>query len=392
MLASVALLFNNITGAAMVEMPVLFQQAGWLTYVAHSRSLSMAHSLLSLSMGLSYGRPTLAMLFILLVSSYASTMLVEAMASIPGNEHLENRVELSGLAKYWFAPWAYWSTQVLLNLSLLALNVSNIIVSAQTMDFTLVALFDYSCAIELLPHPGFVHVSEAGSSISPFSGIVVSLGFVIVLLLTIPMGYFNLDDNMWLQQGAFVLTLAIVLQWLCEFVYFGLDTAHVPLLGADQSQVLGTTIFNYAYVITVPSWINELEGGVSVHKSIWIGSLLATFVYVLLGYVGGRALVFTADQTLLDALDAATHGTLHVATQITTYSFPFIAFLSSIPVYSIVVRYNLLESNFCSKGWANFWGVCFPWLLSIPVRLCYKLPHSLTPSIPLPADIERASA
>jgi hypothetical protein len=28
----------------------------------------------------------------------------------------------------------------------------------QTMDMTLVALFKYSCAIEILPHPGFVQV------------------------------------------------------------------------------------------------------------------------------------------------------------------------------------------------------------------------------------------
>ena len=45
-----------------------------------------------------------------------------------------------------------------------------------------------------------------------------------------------------------------------------------------------------------------------------------------------------------------------------------IVLLPGIPIYSIIVRYNLVESNICKPGWANFWGVLFPWLLSIPVR------------------------
>ena len=44
-----------------------------------------------------------------------------------------------------------------------------------------------------LPHPSLIPHA--------FS-YVVSLGFIIVLCLTIPMGYFNLDDNIWVQKGA----------------------------------------------------------------------------------------------------------------------------------------------------------------------------------------------
>jgi hypothetical protein len=71
------------------------------------------------------------MLFIMVVSSFASTMVVQAMTAVPGNESFQGRVELTGLSKYWLPRWGYWLTQVLLNFSLLSLNVSNIIVSAQ---------------------------------------------------------------------------------------------------------------------------------------------------------------------------------------------------------------------------------------------------------------------
>jgi hypothetical protein len=64
----------------------------------------------------------------------------------------------------------------------------------------------------------------------------------------------------------------------------------------------------------------------------------------------------------------------HVATilgsvvdQITVYLFPLIAVASSIPIYSIIVRYNLIENRICSTRWANFWAVVFPWFLAIPL-------------------------
>jgi hypothetical protein len=56
-----------------------------------------------------------------------------------------------------------------------------------------------------------------------------------------------------------------------------------------------------------------------------------------------------------------------VVDQITVYLFPMIAVASSIPIYSIIVRYNLIENEICSARWANFWAVVFPWVLAIPL-------------------------
>lgn len=46
------------------------------------------------------------------------------------------------------------------------------------MDYTLIGLFGWSCAIEFWPDPfTFVQATEPGDGISPFSGmIVISLG------------------------------------------------------------------------------------------------------------------------------------------------------------------------------------------------------------------------
>jgi len=43
-----------------------------------------------------------------------------------------------------------------------------------------------------------------------------------------------------------------------------------------------------------------------------------------------------------------------------------VALLSSIPVFSIIIRYNLIESGVVTnKKAANFWAVIFPWIIGV---------------------------
>jgi hypothetical protein len=67
---------------------------------------------------------------------------------------------------------------------------------------------------------------------------------------------------------------------------------------------------------------------------------------------------------LIDKLNFYRPGGL--VTEITVYLFPLIGMASSIPVYSIIVRYNLIENKICNKFWANMWAVVFPWVMVVP--------------------------
>ncbi len=67
--------------------------------------------------------------------------------------------------------------------------------------------------------------------------------------------------------------LAIIAEWMVQFFVIGLDFSRVPMVGTfsklrnrrsdhfpigkNQAGVLGTLVFNYAFVVTVPSWVNE---------------------------------------------------------------------------------------------------------------------------------------
>lgn len=48
------------------------------------------------------------------------------------------------------------------------------------------------------------------------------------------------------------------------------------------------------------------------------------------------------------------------------FMFPIVAVVSSIPVFSIVIKYNLIE-NGVSGNVAFLWGVVFPWIVAFPL-------------------------
>lgn len=57
--------------------------------------------------------------------------------------------------------------------------------------------------------------------------------------------------------GAVIFLVVIFIEWFVNFFIIGLDFSRVPAVTTNLSAVLGTVIFNYAFVITVPSWVNE---------------------------------------------------------------------------------------------------------------------------------------
>jgi hypothetical protein len=232
------------------------------------------------------------------------------------------------------------------------------------------------------------------------------------------MGYFNLDDNMVVQVTAFVLTIGCWLVWI-SMTFFadpgndpninitnvtGQGTWSIPMINTDpdfgsQAGVLGTILFNFGFVTTVPSWINEKKKSVSVNKTVWWATTLCLVIFYVIGVPGAMAFKYylqgpasnncpygvdTGDpsncvQDLMQLIlgsDAnnvplapakwanskALTGLMHFS----VYLFPIVAILSSIPVFSIVIKYNCIE-NGMSRKFAFFWGIVFPWIVSAPL-------------------------
>jgi hypothetical protein len=48
-----------------------------------------------------------------------------------------------------------------------------------------------------------------------------------------------------------------------------------------------------------------------------------------------------------------------------TYLFSPAALLTGIPVFSVIIRYNLVENNICGPLPANLFAVVFPWIAAL---------------------------
>jgi len=131
----------------------------------------------------------------------------------------------------------------------------------------------------------------------------------------------------------------------------------------SQGPLIGTVLFNFAFTSTLPSWVNEKRPEVSVAASFGITMVYVVVTYTVVGVIGGMAYkpFYTTDENLFSKLNA---GGSRLG-QATVTAYPMLQNFTSIPVFSIMIRYNLLQSGL-SAGMATLIAVGLPWVLSVP--------------------------
>ena len=354
---SLCLLVNNITGPAMLSIGTVFAQAGWVPSV---------------------------LLFVLcgVLACFASVFLRIAIESLGSNIGFARRVEITDAIKERHIPrWAFSCSLWGFILLFIASNVSSIVESAQTMDQLFVNYAGKSCALGVYPPCGFYCVlsdsddsegkectTAASSSDSPFgSSWVISLGFLATMTVVIPLSFLNLDDNIMVQNASFLCLAAIVFEWCYQFVGLGLTRDEPPAVGKSFSNLFGNVLFNFAFILTIPSWLNEKKPEVDVNETVTWSVWLSVLMFVVLGYTA--ASVYPSefrdsnDDLLTVILDGDSGATAFTRT--CAYIFPPVVLWSGIPVFSIIVRYNLLQEGLCGPRAANFIAVVSPWIFSL---------------------------
>lgn len=392
MFSGVVLLVNNITGPGVPGLPNMFAEAGWLA-------------------------PAVCLVAVWAMTTVSSSMYAEAMSNMPGNARFDKRYEYSTIVKYYFGQGWYIASQVGLNGALQSLNVISVIQSAQVMDNAISAIFGKSCALNLTPFGNTwttddgeqLHVDGSDDFFSCFNTsdlsqgnawgchVVLTLGFIVTAGMAIPCGRWNLDDNMIIQRVAFILTVLCWGIWFLAICTAGDVPAQTLPAVNNNSQtgsiagVVGNILFNFGFVTTVPSWINEKKDGVPVNRSLWWATTLCVIIYLMIGMPGGYVFAYYLQGPVTATCQAAvdmpsfncpndlmqlftqaetapwqssSFGTFVLKTSV--YMFPVVAVVSSIPVFSIVIKYNLQENGFSSKT-GFLWGVVFPWLFAFPL-------------------------
>jgi len=338
---SICLNVNNILGPAIVAYPLIFSQSGWFL-------------------------PTFVLAVVCVLSAFSSTMLCEAMQRIPGNHDLKKRYEYTSTVRhYWGEDW-YVVSQIATNICLQALNIASIIVAVQVMDELFVYFFGATAGLQ------YTTMEIQTTTFSDLHDLdnVISAGFFFCLLICLPFGMMNLDENMWFQWFSFIALFVAVFMFVDDYLSLPLHPEWVPAMNVgldNHAQVLGVVVFSYAFVITVPSWINEKKPEVSTNRSIWWSCVIGMLIKFAIGYLAAMSYPHLQHSAnILQVMNDSKIGghAFHRFTRWAVYLFNFGTIIPGIPIFSILVRYNLLTGKVCGPRGAFVYSFVAPWAIS----------------------------
>jgi hypothetical protein len=152
-------------------------------------------------------------------------------------------------------------------------------------------------------------VSSSLSDCTPFhdeGSVIFSVGYFITFLFFFNFGRGNFKETMLIQFISIIALFIILTQFSQEFYSRGFPYLQSSIMFGKKhySSLGGVVLFNYAFCITVPSWLYEKERfvrlyrlssvfyyvvfddrSISVNHVIWTSSILCTIVYVLFAFL-----------------------------------------------------------------------------------------------------------
>lgn len=76
--------------------------------------------------------------------------------------------------------------------------------------------------------------------------------------------------------------------------------------------------------------------------------MICVIFYLIVGLLGAASFKLNASSDILATLSATNQNTVLVI--IVNILFPVAVLVTSVPVFAIVIRYNLVRGNLCSNG------------------------------------------
>jgi len=350
---SIALITNNISGPAMMGLPHLFHAAGIVPVVS-------------------------CILVVCCCASLCGTLLADSIQRIPGNRGFSKNVNFSSAFRLIVGEDWYVVAETLFIMSCMVQACAAIVETAQSLDGFLASfVLGKTWALQIFPEPAILEWSprdctpateyevESGlEDCTPFhdgGDFILTLGFAITAAVFYPLGRGHLKETIIVQVISFATLFVLLAQFYHEFWVRGFVYADtVPWFGEDYTQLAGVVLFNYAFSITVPSWLNEKLPEVSVNKTIWTSSLLSSVIYISFGLLAASSFE-NAGANLLILLSSTK---VHFMTRICAAIFGTAIIGCGIPVFCVIIKTALRSGAVCSKPWAQFFGAAFPFCLS----------------------------
>lgn len=338
-IGSICLLVNNCLGPGLVQMNSQMQLSGWL--------------------------PVLAGIVIFGLFAFAcSWMLLYAQSHVRSTL---TRVEFTGIYEFYFSKHLFFFCMLFYVLTMIVQCVSGIQQTTQLIDLLIARLFGSSCALEVFPSFLSTQCSNEDRGFSVFEpgSSVVSLGYIASGLLAVPFGLFPLEDSIMFQIiSCGIMAVCLVLLGV-DLSFIGFDSARLPAVGSSLSGLVGLMMFNFSLAFSLPSWNNERKPDVRVKRTIAQSIVIGSVTMLVIGVIAALAFPpdFSSNKNLIDLANASNRGLTIAA----VYVFSLANNVTTIPVFSIMIRYTLMEHKIIRKAWiANILAIALPWLLVVP--------------------------
>ena len=213
--ASFALIANNISGPGMMSLPQVFWTAGIVPTIATIVAVCVA-------------------------SSFTGTHFAEAISRVPLNSNYTLNLDYSTAFQLLVGTKFARVTEVVFICACMIQCSTGIVQAAQSLDSFLASyLIGSTYALQLYPSvnliswtdercsPGLDDTDDLQELVNcvPFfesGSLVVTLGYLLITVLFLPIGMRNLKETMTVQIISFLFLLVVMITFQIEFVYSGL--------------------------------------------------------------------------------------------------------------------------------------------------------------------------
>jgi amino acid permease len=343
---SLAIAVNNLTGPGMLDLPATFQKSGFIP-------------------------TTICIIIVSVLSSLTSLALTAAISRMPNNARFTQNIEYSNVFGFYMSKTWFILTQVLFAGCVLAQMVASIISTAQVVDAFVATGHGTTYALDMSTFPpsvvswsdGFCDDVDSGClpfSPSGYSKFIVSLGYVITCVLLLPLCLMDMKDNVNAQLLSFVLLLVFLVEFVWSFFNTGFHRENFKWFGSEWKELLGVVLFNFSLTATMPAWLHEKRTDLEPGKIIWSSNAIVVVLYCIVGMTGSMSIKHIPPN-FLAYLSAGHQGNL---TQVCANLFSFFIIGFGIPLFCIIMRYNLVNAGLASHRVGSFLTSVLPWLLS----------------------------
>ncbi|EFA78429.1 hypothetical protein PPL_09081 [Heterostelium album PN500] len=152
-----------------------------------------------------------------------------------------------------------------------------------SIDQFFLLIFKKTFALNIYPHFEFLSTDDI-TSLYTSGSINITIGYLLICLISIPTSFMNLDDNVKIVQTlSFIFLFLLLAEFIIQFILNGLELDRVPVVGDNFGQLVSVFIFSWAYPMFIPSWVNEKKDSVSVNKVVWASGVFSWFGYLFIG-------------------------------------------------------------------------------------------------------------